>query len=167
MSFSAKHRRSVSSHAPALTQKHVLTHSWSVPTGGEPCCRTAGFWLGPGLPAPGCVCSQPGQVHPKVSRWGLFRSQFLCPANFLFLSFTSGWMSCTMSIFKCRLHFIHHNLVQTGDMSVHAVSHFRFRAFLGNHSLSSLSHLLAHFRLSCVSRGRNPAKSFRIFFDSF
>lgn len=66
----------------ALTHRHVLTHSWSVPTGGEPCCRTAGFWLGPGLPAPGCVCGQPGQVHPKVSRWGLSAHSFYALPTF-------------------------------------------------------------------------------------
>lgn len=92
--FSAELRRgSITSHAFALTQRHVLTHYWSVPTGGEPCCRTAGFWLGPGLPAPGCLCSQPGQVHPKVSRWGLSAHGFYALPSSLFLSRQAGCLA--------------------------------------------------------------------------
>lgn len=42
----------------------VLTERPCSYSGGQPCSSTAGLRLGPGLPSPGRVRCQQGQVHP-------------------------------------------------------------------------------------------------------
>lgn len=60
----------------------------------------------------------------------------------LFLSHQAGCLAICPFV-KCKLHFIHHKLVQTGDVSVHAVITFQIQS-LSCKSLAQFTQSLAH-----------------------